>query len=98
MAQISFDYNNVINKAKDLDNIATAMQNQTCKEIEEIIKNIEASWSGDSEKLFVTYLSNVSEHVKNQAKYLTQCAEYLRASAKKMQQAESSVEGAIQKI
>ncbi len=98
MSQITFDYSNTIAKANDLNTIAATMQSQSCKEIEEIIKNIEASWSGNSAKLFIMYLSDVSEQLKNQGKYLAQCSDYLHASAKKMQQAEAAAANAVQRI
>ncbi len=98
MSKISFDYNGTINQAKELENVASNLQNSTYKQIEDVIKNIEASWSGESEKMYVSYLNSVLEAMKKQITFLLKTAEYLRTSAQQMKNTENMASDAIGKI
>ncbi|MFT3985542.1 MAG: WXG100 family type VII secretion target [Lachnospiraceae bacterium] len=98
MAAIKFDYNQTINQAKQLDEIAGDMQNSCIKKMTEISSNIEAAWTGNAAKAYVSYLRGVQEDLGKKAKYLKDTAEFLRTAAKKMQEAEAAAKQLAQNI
>ncbi len=95
---IKFDYNQTVQQAKLLDELATDMQNGTVKKLEEIAGNVEAAWSGEAGKAYLKYLRGVQSDIQKKAKYLKDTAEFLRSAAKKMQQADAQAKAAAQKI
>ncbi len=98
MAALSFNYNQTIAQAKELEEMAQEMQSKSCKQLDEICQSIEASWTGDSAKLYRTYLTSVADRLKKQAKFLQDIAEFLRSAAAKMQQAEQAAKSAAGKL
>jgi WXG100 family type VII secretion target len=95
---IKFDYNQTINQAKLMDELANDMQNQCVKKMTEITGNIEAAWTGNAAKAYLTYMRGVQEDLAKKAKYLRDTAEFLRSAAKKMQAADAAAKQAAQSI
>jgi len=95
---ISFNYNQIINQAKLLDELANDMQNQCCKKMGEICENIEAAWSGQAASTYRKYVSGVRDDLSKKVKYVRDTAEFLRNTAKKMQAADAAAKQAAEKI
>lgn len=95
---IKFDQNQTIQQAKLLDELATDMQNQACKKMNEIYENIHAAWTGEAAKMYLKYTNGVKEDLSKKAVYLRSLAEFLRSAANKMQAAEESAKQAAQNI
>ena len=93
-----FDYNQTVQQAKELDRLASDMQNGAVKKLEEVCENIEAAWTGDAGKAYLKYMRGVQSDIQKKAKYLHDTAEYLRSAAKKMRAAEAQAKAAAQKI
>lgn len=95
---IHFDYTQVMNQAKLLDELADDMQNQCCKKMTEICENIEAAWTGQAASAYRKYVSGVRDDLLKKAKYLRDTAEFLRNAAKKMKAADEAARQAAQTI
>lgn len=95
---IMFDYNQTIQQAKLLDELAADMQSQSVKKLDEICQNLEAAWSGDAGKAYLRFMRGVQEDIQKKAKYLKDTEEFLRTAAKKMQAADAQAKAAAQKI
>jgi WXG100 family type VII secretion target len=95
---IKFDYNQTVNQAKQLDELANDIQNQTIKKMTEIVGNIEAAWTGNSAKTYLKYIRGVQDDLTKKAKYLRDTAEFLRNAAKKMQAADAAAKSAAANI
>ncbi|TCL59038.1 WXG100 family type VII secretion target [Kineothrix alysoides] len=98
MAGIKFDYNKTINQAKELEDIASDMQNSCIKKMNEISGNVEAAWTGNAAKAYVKYIRGVQDDLGKKAKYLKDTAEFLRNAAKRMKEAEEAAKQMAQKI
>ena len=95
---IKFNYNQTMNQAKLLDELANDMQNQCCKKMGEICENIEAAWTGQAATTYRKYVSGVRDDLLKKAKYMRDTAEFLRNAAKKMQAADAAAAQAAQNI
>lgn len=95
---IKFDYNQTINQAKLLDELANDMNNQCVKKMTGVCENVGAAWSGQAAKVYLKYIKGVQEDLTKKAKYLRDTAEFLRSAAKKMQAADEAAKQAAQKI
>lgn len=95
---IKFNYNQIINQAKLLDELANDMQNQSCKKLNEICENIEAAWSGQAANTYRKYVFTVRDDMLKKSKYVRDTAEFLRVAAKKMQAADAAAKQAAGKI
>ena len=93
---IKFNYNQTMEQAKLLDELANDVQNQCCKKMSEISENLEAAWSGDAASSYKKYVSGVREDLIKKAKYMKDTAEFLRNTAKKMQAADAAAKQAAQ--
>lgn len=95
---IKFDYNQTVNQAKQLEELANDMQNQCIKKMTEITGNIEAAWTGNAAKAYLKYIRGVQDDLSKKAKYLRDTAEFLRSAAKKMQAADAAAKQSAQSI
>ena len=95
---INFNYNQTMDQAKLLDELANDMQNQCCKKMGEICENIEAAWSGQAASAYGKYVGGVRDDLLKKAKYIRDTAEFLRNAAKKMQAADDAAKQAAQNI
>ena len=95
---IKFNYNQTMNQAKLLDELANDMQNQCCKKMGEICENIEAAWTGQAATTYRKYVSGVRDDLLKKAKYMRDTAEFLRNAAKKMQAADAAAAQVAQNI
>ncbi len=93
-----FNYNQTMNQAKLLDELANDIQNQCCKKMTEVCENMEAAWTGQSAKMYQKYAAGVRDDLLKKAKYIRDTAEFLRSAAKKMQSADAAAAQAAQKI
>ena len=96
--KFEFNYAQTIQQAKELDKIATEMQNGSIKKLNEICENIEAAWGGEAGKAYLRYMRSVQENLQKKANYIKETAEFLRNTAKKMQQADAQAKAASRKI
>jgi WXG100 family type VII secretion target len=94
---INFNYNQTVNQAKLLDELANDVQNQCCKKMGEISENIEAAWSGDAAAAYKKYVNGVRDDLLKKAKYMRDTAEFLRTTAKRMRDADAAAKQAAQR-
>jgi WXG100 family type VII secretion target len=95
---IKFNYEQTVAQARLLDELANDIQNQSVKKLAEVGGNIEAAWTGEAAKTYIRYIRGVQDDIGKKAKYLRDTAEYLRAAAKKMQEADASARQSAQRI
>lgn len=95
---IKFDYNQTMNQAKLLDELAGDMQNQCCKKMSEISENIGAAWTGRASQTYGKYINGVREDLLKKSKYMKDVADFLRAAAKKIRDADQASKQATGKI
>ena len=95
---IKFDYNQIMNQAKLLDELANDMQNQCRKKMSEMYENIEAAWTGNAASAYKKHVSGVRDDLLKKAKYIRDTAEFLRSAAKKMKAADEAAKAAAQNI
>ena len=93
-----FDYQQTIQQAKLLDELAQDMQNSSIKKLDEVCENIDAAWSGDAGKAYLKYMRGVQGDLQKKAKYIRDVADFLRTAAKKMQAAEAAAKMKAQNI
>ncbi|NLT15701.1 MAG: hypothetical protein GXY05_15345 [Clostridiales bacterium] len=95
---IKFDYNQTISQAKQLEELATDMQNQCVKKMGSVYENVAAAWTGEAAKTYLKYIQGVSDDLSKKAKYLRDVAAFLREAAKKIQAADAAAKQSAQKI
>lgn len=95
---VTFNYNQTIEQAKLLDELANDMQSQCCKALSGVGENVEAAWSGESAKAYLKHIRGVETDMQNKAKYLREVAEFLRSAAKKIRAAEEAAKQAANRI
>ncbi|MDR0818225.1 MAG: WXG100 family type VII secretion target [Oscillospiraceae bacterium] len=95
---IKFDYNQTVNQAKLLDELANDMQTQCIKKMDEIRDNIQAAWTGEAASAYVKYIVGVQGDLTKKVKYIKDTAEFLRTAAKQMKEAEASAKQSVAKI
>lgn len=95
---IKFDYAQINQQAKLLDELAADIQGQCIKKTTSACESIEAAWTGDAAKAYLAYIRGVQDDLGKKAKYLRDTAEVLRSAVKKMQQAEQQAQQAAQNI
>ena len=95
---VTFDYNQTVQQAKLLEELAGDMQNQCLKEMAAVCENIEAAWTGDAAKAYLSYMRGVETDLLHKVKYLRDMAEFLRSAAKKLRAAEEAAKQAVSQI
>jgi len=95
---IKFNYNQTVAQAKLLDELANDMQNQCCKKMSDVCENVKAAWTGQAAGVYTKYINGVKDDLLKKAKYMRDTAEFLRAAAKKMQEADSTAKQAAGNI
>lgn len=95
---VKFDYNQTMNQAKELENIAANLQNRTVNTMDHVYESIYAAWTGDSAKIFLRFLENYQTDMVKKADYIRKTAEFLKNAAKQMQQAEAQARSSASKI
>ena len=98
MSGFNFNYTQTVNQARELDELARRMQKETVDKLDEICENIEASWTGEAGKAYLTYMRGVRTDLQKKAVYLHQTAEFLRSTAKKMRAADAAARSAVDRI
>lgn len=93
-----FNYGETLQQAKELEKIATDMQKDSIKKLDEICDNIEAAWGGEAGKAYLRYMRSVQENLQKKAKYMKETSEFLRNTVKRMQQADAQAKAAAQRI
>lgn len=95
---VKLDYNQTLNQAKLLDELAADMQGKCVRQMGEVYDNVHAAWSGEAAGMYLKYIRGVSDDVSNKAKYLKEIASFLRDAVKKMQAADAAAAQSAQKI
>lgn len=95
---IKFNYNQTVNQAKRLEELAGDMQSQSIKQLEKVYENVNAAWTGQAAKTYLKYIHGIQGDLTKKAKYLCELASFLRESAKKMQAADAAAKQLAQKI
>lgn len=95
---IQFDYNQTMSQAKLLEELAGDMQNQCVRKLDAVYENVDAAWSGQAAKVYLTYIRKVQDDLGKKAKYLRDTADFLRTSAQKMRAADAAAKQYAQKI
>lgn len=92
------DITKTLEQAKQLEQLAGDMQNQMVKKLAEICTNIEASWSGEAGKAYLTYMRGVQTDMQNKISHIKNTAEFLRTTAKEMSAADNAAQSSLAKM
>ncbi len=95
---IQFDYNQTLNQAKLLEELASDLQNQCVRKLDAVYENVDAAWSGQAAKVYLAYIRGVQEDLGKKAKYLRDTADFLRTAAKKIQAADAAARQSAQRV
>jgi len=95
---IKFDYNQTMNQAKLLEELAGDMQNQCVSKLNAVYDNVDAAWSGQAAKVYLTYIRGVQDDLGKKAKYLRDTADFLRTAAQKMRAADAAAKQFAQRV
>lgn len=95
---IQFDYNQTMNQAKLLEELAADLQNHCVRKLDSVYENVDAAWSGQAAEVYLTYIRGVQEDLGKKAKYLRDTAEFLRTAANKMKAADAAARQSAQRV
>ena len=93
-----FNYNQTVEQAQLLDELANDIQNQCCKKMSELCENIKAAWSGQAANTYKKYVTGVRDDMLKKAKYIRDTAGFLRTAANKMKAADEAAKQASQRV
>ncbi len=95
---ITFDYNQTVQQARLLDELAADLGSQAVTKLSTIHENVSAAWTGDAAKVYLRHIKGVQDDLTAKAKYLRDTAEFLRDAAKRIRAADAAATQAAQKI
>lgn len=95
---IKFNYQQTIQQAQQLEQMASDMSGKTKRKISGVKDNLSAAWTGNAGKSFVKFLSDAESDLDAKAKYLRSVADYLKKAAKKIKEAEEAAQASASGI
>ncbi|MBQ6376550.1 MAG: WXG100 family type VII secretion target [Lachnospiraceae bacterium] len=88
--KIYIDYQDTINKARELENLAGKLRLAADQKIGGTQTSLAASWTGDSAEAFRTKLAARQTKIRSRAEDLEKTAKALRRAAENMKRAEDA--------
>ena len=87
---IKFNYEQTMQQARNLEQMASDLSGKTKSKLTGVKENLNAAWTGNSGKAFNKFLTDAEADLDAKAKYLRGVADYLKKSAKKIKEAEEA--------
>lgn len=88
MANIIVDFQDTLNKAKEINQLSVEVRNITKNYVHEIGENVPGVWTGDAAKKYQKKINKIDVRIQNRAKALEKNAEGLRSSVNRLKRAE----------
>lgn len=88
MANIIVDFQDTLNKAKEINQLSVEVRNITKNYVHEIGENVPGAWTGDAAKKYQKKINKIDVRIQNRAKALEKNAEGLRSSVNRLKRAE----------
>jgi uncharacterized protein YukE len=88
MAILNFNYNQAINQARQIDNVATDMLSAANRQLQTTIESIGACWQGEASRQFIGYCTTTQTDIRAEAKKLQDLANRIREVARIIREAE----------
>ena len=95
---IKFNYQQTIQQAQNLEQMASDLSGKTKGELTGVKDNLNAAWTGNSGKAFIKFITDAESDLDAKAKYLRGVADYLKKAAKKIKEAEEAAKAAASGI
>ena len=95
---IKFNYQQTIQQAQQLEQLASDLSGKTKGKISCVKDNLSAAWTGNAGKSFVKFLGDAVSDLDAKAKYLRGVADYLKKAAKKIKEAEEAAQASASSI
>ena len=95
---IKFNYQQTIQQAQNLEQMASDLSGKTKGKLTGVKDNLSAAWTGNSGKNFVKFLTDAESDLDAKAKYLRGVADYLKKAAKKIKEAEDAAQASASGI
>ena len=95
---IKFNYQQTIQQAQNLEQMASDLSGKTKGKLTGVKDNLNAAWTGNSGKAFIKFITDAESDLDAKAKYLRGVADYLKKAAKKIKEAEEAAKDAASGI
>ena len=95
---IKFNYQQTIQQAQQLEQMASDLSGKTKGKLNGVKDNLSAAWTGNAGKNFIKFLGDAESDLDAKAKYLRGVAEYLKKAAKKIKEAEEAAQASASSI
>ena len=93
MGLINIDYNDTINKANQLEELADRMIRLCNNDLQSALKATNANWNGETSKMYIKRLTSLHDKSMSQARSLKNVAASMRRRAKTYQNIERTFGG-----
>jgi len=88
MAILNFNYNQAIDQARQIDNVANDMLNAANRQLQATLDSIGVCWQGDASRQFIGYCTTTQTYIRAESKKLQDLANRIREVAKIIREAE----------
>lgn len=88
LSEIYFNYNQAIEQAKQLDEVAGRLTNAAGKDMEDLLNDINSAWKSDSAPQYIKKGQKVEDDMRTTAGNLKNIAAAIRTIAKRILDAE----------
>lgn len=95
---IMLDIEAASQKAQELENLATKLENISNTELDEILTNISSAWKGDNATEFVKKGTQLAGKINTSAGQLRRIAQTIRIIAKNLQDADAQAAATASEI
>lgn len=87
-ATIQLNYQQAINQAKSLENLASELRTLANNNMESTISELSGNWTGDNARAFIEKAEKAQNDLLKNARALTDAARVIRESAENIRKAE----------
>ena len=87
-SEIYFNYNQAIEQAKQLDEVAEQLTNAANRDMEDLLNDVSRAWKSDSAPQFLKKGQKVEGDMRTTARNLKNIASAIRTIAKRIREAE----------
>ena len=88
LSEIYFKYNQAIEQAKQLDEVAEQLTNAANRDMEDLLNDVSRAWKSDSAPQFLKKGQKVEGDMRTTARNLKNIASAIRTIAKRIREAE----------
>lgn len=87
-SEIRFDFQNAMQQAQKLDELANDIDRRVANKLDETVQSVHAAWKGDSATLYIGKTQELRRQVQQTARTLRDTAEDIRRIARRIYEAE----------